>query len=211
MFARYGRATVQAAIDDLLDYGERMVRQAIRELPNGVYQATDWIDDDGFGNGPFNVQVKVTISDDEILVDYTGSHAQVPGPINTPATGLRSRLRALVRALTAPHIPTNRGKFRPLKLIGPPRPVVTAERPAPTSSYWETGGFCLDLVWIESDIIQAATTNVCPTKVLTDADLPAYSSPMPVSYVLEVPAGWLSANGFGAGTPAENLPPPGAS
>jgi uncharacterized membrane protein (UPF0127 family) len=81
-----------------------------------------------------------------------------------------------------------------------------------TRSFWmKEMRFCLDLVWIESDIIKAATTNVCPTKVLTDADLPAYSSPVPVSYVLEVPAGWLSANGFGAGTSVENLPPPGAN
>lgn len=147
LFAKYGRKTMQTAIDNLLDYGELMVRQAIRDMPNGIYEAADSIDDDGFGNGPFEVQVEVTISDEEILVDYTGSHAQVFGPINTPATGLRSRLRAIFRAITAPHIPTNGGMFRPLKLICPPRTVFTAERPAPTSCYWETGGFCLDLVW----------------------------------------------------------------
>jgi N-methylhydantoinase B len=69
------------------------------------------------------------------------------GPIHTPMTGLRSRLRAIFRAITAPNIPTNGGMFRPLKLICPPRTCFTAERPAPTSCYWETGGFCLDLVW----------------------------------------------------------------
>lgn len=147
LYAKHGRAVMQKAIDNLLDYGEQMVRQAIRGLPKGVFEAVDSIDDDGFGNGPFEVRVKVTISEDEILVDYTGSHGQVPGPINTPATGLRSRLRAIFRAITAPHIPTNGGMFRPLKLICPPKTVFTAERPAPTSCYWETGGFCLDLVW----------------------------------------------------------------
>ena len=147
LFRRYGHATVQSAIDSLLDYGEEMVRQAIRAMPKGEFEAVDYIDDDGFGNGPFRVQVKVTIGDDEMLVDYTGSHEQVFGPINTPMTGLRSRLRAIFRAITAPNIPTNGGMFRPLKLICPPRTCFTAERPAPTSCYWETGGFCLDLVW----------------------------------------------------------------
>lgn len=84
-------------------------------------------------------------------------------------------------------------------------------QPGPRSFWMKDMRFCLDLVWIESDLVQGATMNVCPTKVLSDADLPTYSSPGPVSYVLEVPAGWLSANGFGAGTPVENLPPPGAS
>jgi N-methylhydantoinase B len=147
LFAKYGRQVVQMAIDNLLNYGEQMVRQAIGGLPKGVFEAVDYIDDDGFGNGPFKVCVKVTISDEDVLVDYTGSHAQVFGPINTPATGLRSRLRAIFRAITVPHIPTNGGMFRPLKLICPPKTVFTAERPAPTSCYWETGGFCLDLVW----------------------------------------------------------------
>lgn len=147
LFGRYGRDTVLGAIDHLLDYGETMVRRAIKELPKGIFEASDEIDDDGFGNGPFPVQVKVTITDDEFVVDYTGSHAQVNGPINTPATGLRSRVRAIYRAITAPDIPTNGGMFRPLRVICPPRTVFTAERPMPTSYYFESGGFCLDLIW----------------------------------------------------------------
>ena len=147
LFGRYGRATVLGAIDHLLDYGERMVRRAIGTLPKGTFEAEDAIDNDGFGNGPFPVRVKVTISDDEFLVDYTGSHAQVNGPINTPATGLRSRVRAIYRAITAPDIPTNGGMFRPLRIVCPPRTVFTAERPMPTSFYFESGGFCLDLIW----------------------------------------------------------------
>jgi uncharacterized membrane protein (UPF0127 family) len=75
-------------------------------------------------------------------------------------------------------------------------------------SFWMKGmRFCLDMVWIEQGTILGATTNVCPTKGLTDADLPTYRSPAPVSYVLEMPAGWVDANGFGFGTPVEYLPP----
>ncbi|MBI3708252.1 MAG: hydantoinase B/oxoprolinase family protein [Proteobacteria bacterium] len=147
LFARYGRDIVLGAIDHLLDYGETMVRRAIKDLPKGTFEASDSIDDDGFGNGPFPVQVKVTITDDEFVIDYTGSHAQVPGPVNTPATGLRSRARAIFRAITAPDVPTNGGMFRPLRIICPPRTVFTAERPMPTSFYFESGGSCLDLVW----------------------------------------------------------------
>jgi uncharacterized membrane protein (UPF0127 family) len=82
---------------------------------------------------------------------------------------------------------------------------------SPRSFWMKDMRFCLDLVWIESGLIQGATTNVCPTKVLSDADLPTYSSPVPVTYVLEAPAGWLSAHGLAAGTPVENLPSPSAN
>ena len=95
LFGRYGRETMLGAIEHLLDYGERMSRRALKGLPKGTFEAEDEIDDDGFGNGPFAVRVKVTITDDEFVADYTGSHPQVNGPINTPATGLRSRVRAI--------------------------------------------------------------------------------------------------------------------
>jgi uncharacterized membrane protein (UPF0127 family) len=78
-----------------------------------------------------------------------------------------------------------------------------------TRSFWMKGmRFCLDIVWIENGMIQGAAESVCPQPADTaDADIPAYLSPVPVTYVLEVPAGWLAANGFGVGTPVEGLPP----
>jgi uncharacterized membrane protein (UPF0127 family) len=76
-------------------------------------------------------------------------------------------------------------------------------------SFWMKGmRFCLDIVWIENGMIQGAAESVCPQPAGTaDADIPAYLSPVPVTYVLEVPAGWLAANGFGVGTPVGGLPP----
>jgi uncharacterized protein len=75
-------------------------------------------------------------------------------------------------------------------------------------SFWMKGmRFCLDIIWIENGAIQGAAESVCPDPAGTeDADRPSYVSPVPVSYVLEVPAGWLDANGFGEGTPVEGLP-----
>jgi uncharacterized membrane protein (UPF0127 family) len=67
--------------------------------------------------------------------------------------------------------------------------------------------FCLDLVWIEGGAIVGATEYVCPTAADSPPEAqPTYRSPVPVSYVLEVPAGWLDAHGLGIGTPVEELP-----
>ena len=81
------------------------------------------------------------------------------------------------------------------------------EGPAPRSFWMRGMQFCIDIVWIENGVIQGAAESVCPEPAGTaDADLTSYVSPVPVTYVLEVPAGWLDANGFGVGTPVEGLP-----
>jgi uncharacterized membrane protein (UPF0127 family) len=75
-------------------------------------------------------------------------------------------------------------------------------------TFWMRGmQFCIDIVWIENGLIQGAAENVCPEPAGTaDADLTSYVSPVPVTYVLEVPAGWLDTYGLGVGTPVEGLP-----
>lgn len=144
---KFGLPTVQHAIEHLLDHGERLTRRELRRLPKGVFEADDLIDDDGIGNGPFPVRVTVTITDDEFVCDFTGTHPQVPGPINATRTGLQSSIRTIFKAVTGPRIPVNEGCFRPVKVICPPRTIFTAERPAPVSTYWETKAYAIDLVW----------------------------------------------------------------
>jgi N-methylhydantoinase B len=144
---KYGKPDVLAAIEDLLAYGERMARQELAKLPKGVFEAVDFIDDDGIGNGPFEVRVKVTISDDAFVCDFTGSAGQVPGPVNCGPTGLHAAVRAIFKGITDPQISANEGVFRPLQVICPPRTIFTAEKPAPVSTYWETMMYASDLVW----------------------------------------------------------------
>ncbi len=144
---KHGLPSVKEAIDILLDYGEAMVAQELAKLPAGVYEASDWIDDDGITSEPHHCQVKVTVSADKFIADFTGSAPQTPGPINCTWTGLVSAVRLIFKALTDPHIPANEGTFRALEVICPPGTVLTAERPAPVSTYWETMIFAADLVW----------------------------------------------------------------
>jgi N-methylhydantoinase B len=144
---KYGLEVVMGSIDALLDHGERMTRLELERLPKGTFEAEDFIDDDGLGNGPFPVKVKVTISDDEIICDFTGTHPQVPGPVNCTLTSVHSAVRGILKAITNPSIPANEGTFRPLEVICPPRTIFSAERPAAVSTYWETMLYVADLVW----------------------------------------------------------------
>ncbi len=144
---RYGIDTVLLSVEALLDYGETMVRQGLARIPKGVYEAVDYIDDDGVSDEPLPMRVKVTISDDKFICDFTGCAPQVAGPINAGRTGVESAVRVVFKALTDPNIPANEGCFRPLEIICPPGTVATAVRPAPVSTYWETMDFMADLVW----------------------------------------------------------------
>jgi len=144
---KYGVDLVLRGIDALLDYSEQLTRQEIRKLPDGVYEATDTIDDDGIGNGPFDVRVKVTVAGDRIMCDFTGTHDQVPGPVNCARTGLYSAARAVLMGLTDPSIPASEGCFRALEVICPEGSIFTCRRPAPVSTYWETMLYAADLIW----------------------------------------------------------------
>ena len=144
---KYGIDVVKIAIDAMLDYGEERTRQELRKIPDGVYEAVDYIDDDGLGNGPFEIRAKVTVKDGNLICDFTGSQGVVPGPINTGRTGLYSAVRAVLMGLTDPSIRANEGCFRAAEIICPDDTVFTARHPAPVSTYWETGLYAGDLVW----------------------------------------------------------------
>ena len=134
---KYGTDVVLETIDALIAHGETIARLELGKLPKGTFEAVDYIDDDGLGGGPFEVRVKVTITDDEFICDFTGSHPQVPGPVNNTFTGLLSAaqvafkavtnparggeprlLRAAARHLPAGHDPLLRAALRPARSTG---------------------------------------------------------------------------------------------
>lgn len=144
---KYGKDVVIESINYLLEHSEQLSRKEIAKLPKGTFEAIDFIDDDGIGNGPFKVQVKVTITDEEFICDFRGSHPQVPGPVNCSYTGLVSSVRTIFLAATNPSQDVNDGVFRPLKIITDEGSIFTAQRPAAVSTYWETMMYGSDLVW----------------------------------------------------------------
>ena len=144
---RYGLEAFNHSVRSILDHGETLARQALAKLPHGSYFAEDWMDDDGLSDSPVYVCVRVTISEEAFVVDFTGSSPQVPGPINCTRTRLHSACRTIFKAITDPATPVNDGWFRPVQIVCPEGTVFTAQRPAPVSTYWETGAYAVDLLW----------------------------------------------------------------
>lgn len=137
LVARFGVATYKAAVNEILDHGERVARLRLAELPKGTWSAEDYLDDDGINKDRLvKICVTVTIDDDEMVIDYTGSDGETEGPINLPL-GSTEGLGALIfKGVTTPDLPANEGNFRPLRVIAPEGSVMNAQPPAPTFTLW---------------------------------------------------------------------------
>ena len=145
--SKFGVDALRETMTVMLNRAEHSAVSCLAEFPPGEYSAEMWIDDDGLTDEPMRVCVEVTITPDQFLADFTGSASQARGPINTTWTGLEVACREIFKEATDPHFPNNDGFFRPLRVICPEGTIFTAQRPAPVSTYWETGAYACDLIW----------------------------------------------------------------
>lgn len=134
---KYGLDLYEIAIEEFMNYGEKMSLEELKKIPNGVYNGIGHIENDGFGNGPFPIKLSITITDDSMVCDFTGTHAQLKGPFNLSRGGLETAVKASFKAITTPNLPANNGSFKHVKTICPDATVITAEAPAPISIYYE--------------------------------------------------------------------------
>lgn len=134
---KYGMAQTLDAIENLMDQGATIVAEKFKGLPKGVFVAEDVIDDDGFGNGPFRVCVRISISDTLFRADFTGTSAQTPGSVNCTRSALLAAAREVFMGVVEPDAPATEGCFRRLQVTCPDGTLLTARHPAATSSYFE--------------------------------------------------------------------------
>ncbi|HXT05597.1 MAG TPA: hydantoinase B/oxoprolinase family protein [Roseiarcus sp.] len=144
---RYGAEALQATFSRLISASEARARAVIAALPDGVYRARDIVDGDGASDEAIPVEVAVTIRGSQIEVDFTGSAPARGAPINCSRGALVSAVKTVMKALVAPHEPSNEGWFKPLTVTAPPGTLFTAEKPSPTGWYYEGAAMASELVW----------------------------------------------------------------
>jgi N-methylhydantoinase B len=133
LIERYGRGPVEGAIAAIMDHAESAARARTRTIPDGVYEAESFMDDDGIEIGKkVPIRVRVTVKGDEMTVDLSEISKQVRGFYNSGITTGHACAQVAYKCLTSPtDYPINDGAFRSLKVIVPPGRVVSAVRPAP--------------------------------------------------------------------------------
>jgi N-methylhydantoinase B len=124
---RRGRRRVADAMTELLAHAERVVRVGLEAIPDGRYEATDWLET---GEGLVPLTATVEIDGDEACIDFTGTAPQHVGNLNCPLAVTRSACYFVVRCLTEPDLPASGGAFLPVTVTAPEGCLVNARRPA---------------------------------------------------------------------------------
>ncbi|MBN9430245.1 MAG: hydantoinase B/oxoprolinase family protein [Burkholderiales bacterium] len=145
---RYGAQTVRDAVQNMWQQSERAARRAISSLPNGVYRASSFLDDDGIHIGkPVPIEVVVMVEDDELTVDLSGVADQLPGPLNSGLQGgAVAAVRIACKYLLTPDEPANDGAFRPLRITIPERKFLSAGPEAPMGGSGSTLPSVIDTI-----------------------------------------------------------------
>jgi N-methylhydantoinase B len=140
LFRRYGAAEVEAYMAELLDYAERLTRAEIGSWPQGTYEFTDHIDNDGLSDAPIPIKAAITVrADGSLLVDYTGSSGQVKGALNSTLSFTRSLTYLSVRCVLPKDVPNNVGVFRCIEIKVPESCVLNPVMPGACAARALTG------------------------------------------------------------------------
>ncbi|GBD25572.1 Acetophenone carboxylase delta subunit [bacterium HR30] len=125
-----GMARLRSAMAALQDYSERRLRSVLQSLPDGVYRARDFLDDDGMGNVDLRICVAVIVRGDSITFDFSGSAPQTRGGVNANLAITWAAALYCLQLLARGEIPANAGLMRPVRLLAPEGTVVNATFPA---------------------------------------------------------------------------------
>jgi N-methylhydantoinase B len=138
---KYGVETFENAMNSFMDHGEQVSRKELAKLPKGTFELSEEQDDGRIFN------VKITISDDEFLVDLLDNPDQSASPVNTSRDGVMVSAQMIFKSLTDPYSAANEGSFRPIRLLTRPGSVFEAKEPAPIGFYYEIELRVYDIMW----------------------------------------------------------------
>ncbi len=134
LLERYGREAFEAHKEYLFDSTEKMMRAEIRSIPNGVYRGEANAHYDGRHPGSVHtIRVTITVEDEHITFDYTGTDPQTEGFVNGTYTSSASATLLTFLQMVNPDMPHNDGMIRPIDIIIPEGTILNAAYPAATT------------------------------------------------------------------------------
>ncbi len=133
LFAKYGVATVERAMGELLDRAERLMRAQIAAMPDGLYRGSAWIEEDGHGAPAAEIGCELVVAGEELRIRIDSPPACRSYRNSYWGATAGAVYLAVISALE-PGLPINEGLYRPLVLdLGPPGTMLNAARPAVTT------------------------------------------------------------------------------
>lgn len=157
----YGASTVAEALQALGDRAETLMRSEITSLPNGRWEAVDYLDNDGISDVPLAIRVALEIDDDHMVLDFEGTADVTAGPVNIALPTAVATAYVAIKHIF-PDLPANAGVMRPIDVRVPDGSLLSAEFPAPVGGYTET---ILRMI----DVIFSAASQAAPDRVVANA------------------------------------------
>jgi N-methylhydantoinase B len=161
LLGEYGADTVRSALDALQDRAELLMRGELTDLPDGRWEAEDFLDNDGITDAPLRIKVALEIQGDQMTLDFTGTADRCAGPVNIALPTAVATAYVAIKHIF-PGLPANAGVMRPIDVKIPDGSLLSAPFPAPVGGYTET---ILRMV----DVIFAAASQAAPDRVVANA------------------------------------------
>jgi N-methylhydantoinase B len=126
---KYGVRHTRRYLDALQNYSSRLMRQTLRGIPNGVYRAEDFLDDDGYSDEPLALRVAITVRGERAQVDFAGSAPACRGSLNAVMAITQSAVFYVFRCLLGEEVPACAGLMDPIEVSAPEGSIVNARPP----------------------------------------------------------------------------------
>ena len=127
---KYSLRKIKEAGDELLAYSEKMMREVIRQIPDGTYKFSDFLDDDGAGTKNIPIEVAVKIKGGDAVVDFSGTAKMVKGCLNTPLSVTTAATVYVFQCMAPAEMPLNSGPLRAIKIEAEKGTILHAQYPA---------------------------------------------------------------------------------
>ena len=118
----------------LIVVSEGYGRSAIAAIPDGAYEFEDHLEGDGIGPDPLKIRVRVTVTNEQAVVDFAGTAPQTQGPVNCPLAVTAASVFYCFRCLMPDHTPQTAAVFKPIELRAPEGSLVNAREGAPVAA-----------------------------------------------------------------------------
>lgn len=156
---KYSLNKIKQAGAELLDYSEKIMKEVIRQIPDGTYEFEDYLDNDGAGTNKIPIKAKITIKGKRAKVDLRGSSKRVRGNLNAPYSVTTAATIYVFQCLAPLTMPLNSGPLRAVEIIVDDNSILNAKYPsAVVGGNVETSQRVVDVVF-------GALSDAVPKKV----------------------------------------------
>ena len=146
LFRRHGRDTLGRVFAAIHDHAEALARAGFRDIPDGVYRFVNHIDGIGEQPEPIRFELALTVRGDTVVLDWSGTSAQVAGGINAPIPFTKAAAYAAMRSVLGIEVPNAQGFTRPITVIAPAGSIVNPLPPAACGARGITGFRMMDCI-----------------------------------------------------------------